>query len=928
MKKFLWILGGLVCVALIVAAMYVALTIGLSVYIAYTNQMRGKAYREHVAQLEQQQMRQQIDSLGNNMTPDLVENKAYADELAGKLPTLFVDPEGYGTEDNWLATTISREIAEMASVTVHPASPLLDLKIKAKVDPDKPQVQVEIGGFGPDTITSDLTPAFAWDPEGYAPLARQLLGTTPGVAAQTVSDENDVLTHLLNLTGPKIAAEDVRLSANLQQHPASWQDHEAAALVLMAMALREVAGTYTERRLMLCRATAHLAVAQALRGDRPASWPGLIAGAAIRTFSGRELDALAHLDNLSAQADLPGSAKPWIAALRVLATQDWRKAEVTPKSPLLLKIVWFQILELDLIDKVANRHLEAVVPQPSPDPNLPPDEQKTNPETLIPDWGRIAGRSPFYELSSDDAKNEEYKLDLEFHELDEILKIEGAAPFDLDHLASVYSEPETDTVSLDSGGKTVVRVIGPGGFKNASRRQVLADIVSKSPEPDSAQDPAQIEIIFTKFDALLHGVPGYDLERLQLGFKEVGEQKKQIADWIAAKKTWRIWEVPYQDVLGMPGYGRVKNFYRNVVPFGTVFESGTANRYGFIQSQVKIPLYDTPELERIKKLPVDQAIRAVNDYNKKYNESIQKQAPGGPLPLDEKWLKLDPDDYVLVAEGVPDDKLMAAAARFLDYNLNPIEKIERLDAEHLSVADREIITRKHAVLEPVFYFDLANLLRSEGKDDEGADADRQGLAQADDPSSALGYAYSLVEYDLDHGRFDEALSLAKKAADLGDEDGLNMYFDVLESTGRLDEAAVVAKKITDTFDDTWAEIALYAGHPKHFPVQEAAEKKRIMPDGLKKVDLASFSGVPTQGMTFDVARDGDSRTDWLFQASHLRRDDRIVGLDGYKVDTAMQYFYIQALSRSSTMDFIVWRDGKYQEVRAHVPHRRFPFSVG
>ena len=98
---------------LIVAAMYVALTIGLSVYIAYTNQVRGRAYQSQTAQAQTHQMEQQIASLGNNMTPDSEEKKRQVEALDWKLPTLFVDPEGYKTEDNWLATGITREIAEM-----------------------------------------------------------------------------------------------------------------------------------------------------------------------------------------------------------------------------------------------------------------------------------------------------------------------------------------------------------------------------------------------------------------------------------------------------------------------------------------------------------------------------------------------------------------------------------------------------------------------------------------------------------------------------------------------------------------------------------------------------------------------------------------------------------------------------------------------
>ena len=246
MKTLYYIIGGVVCIGLIIAAMDAAMTLGLSIYIAHTNTIRGQELAQQqqgasTADSTQQQNRQRwvMSSWGD---AELAEKKRDDDELSGKLPSLFADPGGYGTEDNWLATMISREIAEMSYFAAHPSAAVPDLKVRAQFDPTARQVQAKIDGFGTATISVDLKPKFAWDPTGYAPLAGQLLGTTPGMAAIPVTDGNDVLTHLLNLTGPELATEDVRLSANLQAHPTSWQDHEAAALLLMALALRDVGG--------------------------------------------------------------------------------------------------------------------------------------------------------------------------------------------------------------------------------------------------------------------------------------------------------------------------------------------------------------------------------------------------------------------------------------------------------------------------------------------------------------------------------------------------------------------------------------------------------------------------------------------------------------------------------------------------------------
>ena len=533
MKTLFYIIGGVICLGLIIAAMYVAMTIGLSVYIAHENNVKGQEYAAKQRGAEAQQLQQSIAAIGQNTSPDIQKQHDH-DELSGKLPSLFVDPEGYKTEDNWLATQISREIAVMAFFAAQPTAPLPDLKVMASVDPKVPSVHVAIEGWAAGATTCDLTPAFAWDPNGYAPLARLLIGgsaATPGAPA-----DDDVLANLLELKGEKLAAEDVRLSADLQAHPASWQDHEAAALVLMALALRNEDSLYVDNRPLLNKATAHLALAQAWRGDDRATWPGLIAGAALRVLAGREVDALAHLDDLSKQPDLPEAAKPWIAALRVRTAQDWRKAEVTENFPLLLKIVWFRIVELDLVPDVARARLMQVVPQPAQDLTLPPDQQKTNPDTLIPDWGRAFGASPFYDEGDDSIKNSQYKLDLEFHELDEILKIEKAAPFDLDHLATVFAELPTETVSQDDAGKTRVRVIGAGGFKAISLGHIFDSLISRDIAGDTNQDAAQAQNLFAKMDGLFHGVPGYELTRFHLGFVENEEMQKDYAEWEKAER--------------------------------------------------------------------------------------------------------------------------------------------------------------------------------------------------------------------------------------------------------------------------------------------------------------------------------------------------------------------------------------------------------
>ena len=927
MKKLFLILGGVVCIGLIITAMYVGLTIGLSYYLASEYKSRAMTYHNHAREAEIAQMKQSIMALGKNTDAGQKRDEA---ELAGKLPSLFVDPDGYKIEDNWLATMISREIVEMALVAAHPEQPLPDLHVRAQVNLDQPAVHVEINGLAGTAVTSDLTPAFAWDPSGYAPLAKQILGGTVAPAPAAESENPDVLAHLLELTGAKLAAEDVRLSANLQQQPASWQNHEAAALVLVALALREGTTSYADNRLFLCRATAHLAIAQALRGEQPATWPGLIADAAVRTLSGREVDALAHLDSVSMQPNVPVAATTWITALRMRAKQDWRVADVTEKSPLLLKIVWFGVVLTDLENEVATDRLKKVVPAPAIDPNTSPDTGvKPNPESLLPDWGRIAGRNPLSGYDAADPKAAEFDIDLELHELDTVLQAEGAGPLVLDNLATVVSEGETDTVSRDASGHNVTHVVGLGTFKADAVRHLLNDLPAKDALNETGQDPAQAQYEFAKLDKLFQGVPGYEMARRHLNFTEQTDDKPTYDKWIADKKSWPVWGVSFEMSYGMPGYALVKSFYAHAVPFGTAYELGRRWTFVIAMEPDVQPPFDTPELEKLKLLPPDEAIRAINTYRIKYNALLQSALLNRPAPpIVQELAKLDPDDLGVATFNVLRDGLLSRDRRFLDYNLNYIHQIENLDSDHLSNDDREMVLRKHAELQPLFYFELANILRGDGKADAAALADRKGVATMGDDS--FSYIYSLLAYDEDHGNVDEALALTKRELGQGwaDENTLSQRCDALEAAGRLDEAAAFAAKITDQYDDTSPRLLLYAEHPNHFKAQYDSELKRVFHgEGLKKIDLASLSGKPDEGMIFQDDSAGTTGMDWFYRMSHLQAGDVIVGLDGYKVDSAMQYFFIAGLSRNPTMDCLVWRDSTYQEVKAFVPHRRLPFTI-
>jgi len=202
------------------------------------------------------------------------------------------------------------------------------------------------------------------------------------------------MADLQELNGYKLAQADVRLSDDLQKHPASWPAHEDAAFALCALALRENAGGWSDSRRMLGRAAAHLALAQVLRGSQPETWPGLMADAALRTLSGRELDA----------------TRPSGRACRAYGSSGFRRSvadraaygghagladcerdgEITAGGAHCL----VPALANDLSDGPAVSRLDQVVTPPTEDANGAMNVNVGGGYWQAPDWGRAVLASP------------------------------------------------------------------------------------------------------------------------------------------------------------------------------------------------------------------------------------------------------------------------------------------------------------------------------------------------------------------------------------------------------------------------------------------------------------------------------------------------------------------------------------------------------
>ena len=129
--------------------------------------------------------------------------------------------------------------------------------------------------------------AHVWTPKAYGRLARSFMADGAGLSISEDSTIDPGGAALVDGSGVVIARENARLSRLLQAHPRAWALHERAAM-LLALAAADRATAEGDIRPLLCRMTAHLAVARALHGDR-LSANGQLAERLLGQLSDREL---------------------------------------------------------------------------------------------------------------------------------------------------------------------------------------------------------------------------------------------------------------------------------------------------------------------------------------------------------------------------------------------------------------------------------------------------------------------------------------------------------------------------------------------------------------------------------------------------------------------------------------------------------------
>ena len=236
---------------------------------------------------------------------------------------------GSRSEEEWLVAEVARDILEMivsakspsaigkGGLTVGVASlpgAAASYEVTSLIGPEDPP-------FRPRIVLYD----HVWAPTNYEGLARLAIDRLQMTASTArTARPGSVLSALADLKPETVEQENKRVSARLASDMLSAAAHVEAAFVLGALALRENAGTFADTRPALCRMTAHLALARALRAPAGLGADGDYARLVQTTLIGRQREAVDEIARLRRGRTTPGQ-RAWLVALGMRNTGDWRR---------------------------------------------------------------------------------------------------------------------------------------------------------------------------------------------------------------------------------------------------------------------------------------------------------------------------------------------------------------------------------------------------------------------------------------------------------------------------------------------------------------------------------------------------------------------------------------------------------------------------
>ena len=741
----------------------------------------------------------------------------------------------------------------------------------------KDDIAGAIGGMLDPGTAVDAPPVVidhVWSPDTYRPLVDRLLQNRP---RQTNAADNDfgARTALTHLKVDVLLDQNERISGALQRNMLSASAHESAALLLGAFALRESVSLFRDVRPAMSRMTAHLAIAQALRGSTEPSNDGRTAVAILTTLAGLERRAMQMVDVLEQHA-ASDADRTWVRALRLRITGDWRGLKRSDTDTLLVQLEYARAVRARLGTDAFLNYLD------------------TLPASELTDWHRIGLESVSFTIEAGNRFTPD-NVDADLLEASTVwTRLHGGQRIDsTDVIAALNDRPWPSPVMQGVQGR-VVQVLDWGTWAAFEQRQLAMSLVAVSSQlwglgANSSQREwhDEAEARFGRLAlypiVLRWGAPTAEIyTKAMTGARRLVENTPELVTaeaWDFLLKKWgdQGVEVPFPLEVA---------WFTPAVPEGTAFD-----------------------LE---------------------HRSLRQGCPRPPTKAQAAiWAREQPyqhwtvwaNEYLALDRGKPTlDVIRRAFGSLTDYDEGALVKIidfmDMTDRERIAFAGRlcEIISDRCDR--------LGQLLLISNRDVEAASAYERWITKARDRVGVSNGVTWIVRYHLNHGRPDRAEEIARLAADTGSASGLEVLGELLDRTGRHTEAERLYRDIDEHYDHHTVPLGRFLMRQSLRTGDRALEAKAgellrpAFPGGLQPVVMHALPVTPDDGI--QVAPFGPRA-----MKTGLRADDVVIGIDGWRVHDGAEFQTITRLAFTDTMTLTIWRNGQYRELKTSVPERWF-----
>lgn len=747
------------------------------------------------------------------------------------------------------------------------------------------EVEVKLPGMSKSirkTLEIDPQKTFIWSPGLYAGLAREIMEAL-GIRRmdrETIPDEQLILLSLSHPTLQTLQSENIRISKALSEYMLDSFEHESAALLIGVLSLQEASGIYIDLRQNLNRMTAHLCLSQAIA---PSPVSTTVRGLADIIVNILIQDQVAAMDGLATIKDKAlGTStesdmlRSWYDALYARTTRDWRALKSKSDLNLMEKIALFRALCRSVTSTHAVTWLQTMKDYGIPR-RIIANEIGHNGDSSVANGHRFFKNGIADELRALGAFCDPELLQKK-------------------RIVNFLNLRDTGCIEKSRKGPSTVSVISRGLWAQFFQRHLIHRIACEYGFYRNSWGRNELaEAYLEHIDDIFRGLDLYPVFRrviaatvkdYQGAMKSAIPLFRKHPEYYTAVQ-WHWLNYRYQGAPIDPGTPSRGIWFAAGLPPGTFYQLR----------------YRSNALQKVKR-----------QAETLYASAFQK-APFSHKIIDEYI------EHCLPKQDHSSDQIRQLYGPMVEYNLGAMDRLATAYKDQDTDAYVELMW-KICDLSESYCYGLGRYLAKNNEPEAAAEAYQQAIDRSTDKVRMSNGCDWLVNYYYDTGKKERALSIAKRAAEVYSQKGLETMAKLQEKMNSLDAAEDYFRKIRERYDTKGILCAFYQRHPNHDKFQAKYNDLvgELFPGGMQTAALSEFSGFPSNGVIF-------LNSNRIMAQYGLGTHDIIVAIDGYKVENRDQYEFIRSLNDSPRMDLVVWHRNHYVAVQPELENRLFGVNI-